>query len=62
VPAAVAVAGIAAKGMRVGFYSTIDLVNQLVEEKAHLRQGGSNCGMVIAGGSGDSGRVGVLAV
>ena len=31
---AVAVSGITAKGMRVRFYSTIDLVNQLEQEKA----------------------------
>ena len=36
---AVAVSGIAAKGMRVRFYSTVDLVNQLEQEKAQGKAG-----------------------
>jgi DNA replication protein DnaC len=36
---AVAVSGITAKGMRVRFYSTVDLVNQLEHEKAQGKDG-----------------------
>ena len=36
---AVAVSGITAKGMRVRFYSTVDLVNQLEQEKAQGKAG-----------------------
>jgi DNA replication protein DnaC len=36
---AVAVSGITAKGMRVRFYSTVDLVNQLEQEKAQGKDG-----------------------
>ena len=58
---AVAVSGITAKGMRVRFYSTVDLVNQLEQEKAQGKAG-ADCGIAVAGRSGDSGRAGVLAV
>ena len=36
---AIAVSGITAKGMRVRFYSTVDLVNQLEQEKAQGKAG-----------------------
>ena len=36
---AVAVSGITSKGMRVRFYSTVDLVNQLEQEKAQGKDG-----------------------
>ncbi len=36
---AIAVSGITSKGMRVRFYSTVDLVNQLEQEKAQGRDG-----------------------
>jgi len=37
---AIGVAGIAAKGKRVRFYSTVDLVNQLEKEKRDGKAGG----------------------
>ena len=48
---AVAVSGITSKGMRVRFYSTVDLVNQLEQEKAQ-RSGSANLNSALGGNSG----------
>jgi DNA replication protein DnaC len=50
---AIGVAGIAAKGKRVRFYSTVDLMNEL--ERKTRRQDGPHCSGADAHGLGDLG-------
>jgi hypothetical protein len=58
---AMAVSGIATKGKRVRFYSTVDLVNVLEREKPR-RQGGPPGPVVAADRPGRAGRAGIFTL